>query len=107
SRGALLRGGSVAEGRLDLMPIKGPSRKSVETDAAAPLRQALAFGTFRIDHRLSQLFAGDRTVRLRPKTWAVLLYLVDRPHVLVTRDEILDAVWPDVAVTPDTLNKSI
>jgi hypothetical protein len=27
--------------------------------------------------------------------------------VLVTRDELLDAIWPDVAVTPDTLNKSI
>jgi DNA-binding winged helix-turn-helix (wHTH) protein len=27
--------------------------------------------------------------------------------VLVTKDELLDALWPDVAVTPDTLNKSI
>ncbi len=44
---------------------------------------------------------------MRPKTWAVLLYLVERPGVLVTREELLDAVWPDVAVTPDTLTKSI
>ncbi|HSP96429.1 MAG TPA: AAA family ATPase [Candidatus Dormibacteraeota bacterium] len=44
---------------------------------------------------------------LRPKTWAVLLYLAQRPGALVSRDEILDAVWPDVAVTPDTLTKSI
>lgn len=67
----------------------------------------LAFGTFRIDLRLSQLFDGDRAVRLRPKTWAVLVYLANRAQLLLPRDEILDAVWPDVAVTPETLNKSI
>jgi DNA-binding winged helix-turn-helix (wHTH) protein len=37
----------------------------------------------------------------------VLLYLAERPGVLVTREELLDAVWPGVAVTPDTLTKSI
>ena len=44
---------------------------------------------------------------MRPKTWAVLLYLVERPGALVTKEELLDAVWRDVAVTPDTLTKSI
>jgi hypothetical protein len=37
----------------------------------------------------------------------VLLYLAQRPAVLVSKDELLDAIWPDVAVTPDTLTKSI
>lgn len=36
-----------------------------------------------------------------------MLYLVERPGVLVTREELFDAVWPDVAVTPDTLSRSI
>jgi AAA ATPase-like protein len=35
------------------------------------------------------------------------LYLADRPGVLVTSEELLDAVWPNVAVTPNTLTKSI
>ena len=50
---------------------------------------------------------GAQVIALRPKTWSVLLYLAHRPGALVTKDELFDALWPDVAVTPDTLNKSI
>lgn len=57
--------------------------------------------------RAGQLLRDDQPVPLRPKTWAVLLYLAQRPAVLVSKDELLDAIWPDVAVTPDTLTKSI
>jgi DNA-binding winged helix-turn-helix (wHTH) protein len=89
------------------MPTKAPKRDVVDSAALRTRAEAVAFGTFRIDRRASQLFDGERAVPLRPKTWAVLLYLAERPKVLVTRDELLDAIWPDVAVTPDTLNKSI
>jgi DNA-binding winged helix-turn-helix (wHTH) protein len=34
-------------------------------------------------------------VRLRPKAFAVLRYLVQRPNRLVTKAELLHAVWPD------------
>src|SRR5262249_42280198 len=37
-------------------------------------------------------------IPLRPKTWAVLRYLVERPGNLVTKDELLDGIWPDVTV---------
>jgi DNA-binding winged helix-turn-helix (wHTH) protein len=53
------------------------------------------------------LVRDGRTIPLRPKTWGVLLYLAQRPGMLVSKDELLDVVWPDVAVTPDTLTKSI
>ncbi|MBX3028310.1 AAA family ATPase [bacterium] len=65
------------------------------------------FGAFRLDLRAGLLYRGAQPLPLRPKTWAVLLHLARRPGALVTRDELLDAVWPDVAVTPDTLTKSI
>ena len=67
----------------------------------------LAFSSFRLDLRSGRLLRKDRAIPLRPKTWAVLLYLAERPGALVTKDDLLDAVWPDVAVTPDTLTKSI
>jgi len=67
----------------------------------------LTFWPFHLDLRAGWLQRGSETIRLRPKTWAVLVHLAERPGVLVTRDELLDAVWPDVAVTPDTLTKSI
>jgi DNA-binding winged helix-turn-helix (wHTH) protein len=67
----------------------------------------IVFSSFRLDRRGGRLLHGGENVALRPKTWAVLLYLAERPGALVTKEELLDAVWPDVAVTPDTLTKSI
>ena len=69
--------------------------------------EAVRFLSFCLDRRGGRLTRAGRVVQLRPKTWAVLLYLVDHPGVLVTKEDLLDAVWPDVAVTPDTLTKSI
>ena len=68
---------------------------------------AITFSPFRLDLRRGLLLRGTKPIPLRPKTWAVLLYLAERPGVLVAKNELLDALWPDVAVTPDTLNKSI
>ena len=68
---------------------------------------SIDFLDFRIDRRGGRLARAGETIALRPKTWAVLLYLAERPGMLVTREDLLDAVWPDVAVTPDTLTKSI
>src|SRR5262245_17557391 len=68
---------------------------------------AIAFASYRLDLKGSRLLRGARAIPLRPKTWAVLLYLVEHPGALVTKDQLLDAVWADIAVTPDTINKSI
>jgi DNA-binding winged helix-turn-helix (wHTH) protein len=68
---------------------------------------SIYFGRFALDRRAGRLLNGDAEIRLRPKTWAVLVYLAERPGVLLSIDEILDAVWANVNITPDTLNKSI
>ncbi|MBV9494369.1 MAG: tetratricopeptide repeat protein [Acidobacteria bacterium] len=44
---------------------------------------------------------------LRPKTFQVLLYLLDHRDRNVAKEEILEAVWPATAVTDDTLVQSI
>jgi DNA-binding winged helix-turn-helix (wHTH) protein/tetratricopeptide (TPR) repeat protein len=77
------------------------------SDSTPDAPQSIAFADFRLDLRSGQLTQAGRPIPLRPKTWAVLCYLAERPGVLVKRDELFDAVWPDVAVTPDTLTKSI
>lgn len=68
---------------------------------------SIEFSPFVIDRRGGRLTRGGETVPLRPKTWAVLLHLATHPGALVTKEDLLDAVWPGVAVTPDTLTKSI
>src|SRR5215470_5581457 len=67
----------------------------------------IVFSSFRVDRRSGRLTRGGVPVPLRPKTWAVLLYLAERPGVLVTREELLDSLWPGVAVTPNTLLQSV
>jgi DNA-binding winged helix-turn-helix (wHTH) protein len=67
----------------------------------------IVFSSFRLDRKSGVLTHAGIPVPLRAKTWAVLVYLAERPGVLVTREELLNAVWPGVAVTPDTLTKSI
>ena len=48
---------------------------------------------------------GDETeeIPLRPKTFAVLRYLVEHPEQLVTKEELLDAVWAETVVGEDAL----
>ena len=67
----------------------------------------VADGAVTIDVPRGLLLRDGRPVKLRPKTWSVLLYLAERPGLLVTRDQLLDALWPGVAVTPETVSKSI
>src|SRR5580698_128552 len=44
---------------------------------------------------------------LEPKVFAVLVQLIARPGELLTRDQLLDAVWGHRYVTPSTLNRVI
>lgn len=56
------------------------------------------FAQFRLDAVNYQLWSGREAICLRPKTFEVLRYLVERPGQLVTKSALLDAMWPDVAV---------
>ena len=42
-------------------------------------------------------------VELRPQTFEVLRYLIENPDRLISKGELMSAVWPDVAVTDDSL----
>ncbi len=53
----------------------------------------IAFGTFRLDPAGRQLWRGSTVVPLRPKLFAALQYLVEHPGRLITREELLRAVW--------------
>ena len=68
---------------------------------------AIDFAPFHLDFRGGQLLRGSEPIALRPKTWSVLRYLAERPGMLVTKNDLLDAVWTDLAVTESVLSKSI
>jgi len=77
-----------------------------EVPQAAPA-SLIDFARFRLDLRAGRLMSEGEPIALRPKTWAVLQYLVSRPGVLVTKDDLLDAVWTDTSITEAVLGKSI
>ncbi|HYD46895.1 MAG TPA: AAA family ATPase, partial [Terriglobales bacterium] len=69
--------------------------------------EVIHFGIFRLDAAGQSLRRGEEEVPLRPKTWEVLRQLVGRPGQLITKDELIQRVWPGVAVTDGTLTQSI
>ncbi|TIQ24226.1 MAG: hypothetical protein E5X54_34575, partial [Mesorhizobium sp.] len=42
-------------------------------------------------------------VPLRPQSLAVLKHLIANANRVVTKDELLDTVWPGIAVTENSL----
>src|SRR5262245_7908687 len=71
------------------------------------LDKPVTFGEFRLDARNEQLWQGEQTVTLRPKAFAVLRHLVERRGQLVTKQQLLDAVWPGTFVTDAVLKDSV
>ena len=60
-----------------------------------------------LDQVHGSLFCEGEARTLRPKTFAILKYLAENPERLVSKDEIFASVWPNLAVTDDTLVQSI
>ena len=53
------------------------------------------------------LWRDAEAIVLSPKTLAVLHYLVTHPDRLVSKDELLDAVWPETAVSDAVVRVAI
>jgi len=62
------------------------------------------FGAFTLDLERGFLRRGDADVPLRPKAFDALTYLVVRHGKLVTKAELIAAVWPDTSVTDNSLS---
>src|SRR5262245_9877276 len=65
------------------------------------------FGPFAVDLANACLWRGTEAVTLSPKAFDVLHYLVQHPNRVVTKDELLDAVWPETAVTDAVVRVAI
>ena len=50
---------------------------------------------------------GEQLISLRPKTFQTLLYLVEHRNRVVSKDELLDAVWADTVVDESVLSQCI
>jgi TolB-like protein/DNA-binding winged helix-turn-helix (wHTH) protein/Tfp pilus assembly protein PilF len=69
--------------------------------------RSFRFGEYTLDLARGSLRAGDRVLALRPKSFAVLAYLVENAGRLVSKDELMEAVWADVVVSDESLVKCV
>src|SRR5687767_11108939 len=65
------------------------------------------FGPFRLDPAEHILLRDGLAVSLRPKEFAVLLALVEHHGRLMTKDDLLQQVWPGQFVEEGNLNRHI
>ena len=65
--------------------------------------QTRSFDGFTLDLTRGCLLRGDEEIKLRPKSFGVLKYLTENSGRLVSKDELIQAVWQDTFVTDNSL----
>jgi len=71
------------------------------------LNEEFKVGAWLVEPSLNSVTCDGTTVRLEPKVMGVLLCLAEHPGQTVSRETLLQAVWPDTFVTDDVLKHSI
>lgn len=64
-------------------------------------------GDWLVEPTLNRLSRGDEAARIEPKLMDVLRLLAERPGVVLSKDEIADAVWSDTFITESVITRAI
>lgn len=73
----------------------------------SPEKQIYRFEDVEVNLLHSSLKRGEQEHHLRRKTFQVLIYLLEQRERLVTKNELIENIWKDTAVTDDTLVQCI
>src|SRR6185369_1086064 len=66
-----------------------------------------AFGEFVLDERLYQLRRNGTVVKVEPKVFDVLAHLIRHRDRVVSKDELLQALWPGEHVSDSVLPRCV
>jgi len=75
--------------------------------ATSTSRADFRLGDWLVRPSLATIERGTEAVHVTPRSMAVLVYLADAGGAVVSRNELLDAVWPGMSVTPDALSQCV
>jgi TolB-like protein/DNA-binding winged helix-turn-helix (wHTH) protein/Tfp pilus assembly protein PilF len=70
-------------------------------------RHVLRIGVWRVDPALDEISKEGTTVKLEPRTMRLLVYLAEHAGEVVSVDQLLDHVWKDVVVTPNSVYHAV
>lgn len=79
----------------------------MESKPADEPKRGYTFGPFVVDAVRLRLWKDGRLVPVTAKPFEVLLVLLERRDRVVTKDELLDRVWPDATVQENNLARQI
>jgi len=66
-----------------------------------------AFGDYELDSEARTLRCHDQRIPVQSKAFDLLAYLIERRARVVSADELLDALWPGLHVTPAALSTAV
>jgi transcriptional activator of cad operon len=69
--------------------------------------KVLRIGAWRVDPELDEMSRDGTTVKLEARAMRVLICLAERTGQVVSVDELLEVVWRDVVVTPDSVYQAV
>ncbi|MGE0288229.1 MAG: winged helix-turn-helix domain-containing protein [Bradyrhizobium sp.] len=67
----------------------------------------LRFGPFQLDEAGRVFMCARQEVPLQPRVFDLLVYLIRNQDRVVSKDELLEAVWPSVTVTDNSLQRAV
>ncbi len=65
------------------------------------------FDEIEIDEQNLRVTVGPEVRQLEPKTFRLLLFLVENPGRVLSKDEIMASVWPDAVVSDNSLARAV
>jgi DNA-binding winged helix-turn-helix (wHTH) protein len=94
-----------------LRNLQGKSKRipktSVSTASSQTTNCIYYFGPFSLNEVEQQLLRNGEPVRLAPKAFAVLCVLIHNRGCLVTKEKLLEEVWPDAFVEEANLSVNV
>lgn len=90
-----------ASAALGLEPVAIPSSPTnaklppaVPTSPSNPTEKTIRFAGFEVDLAAGELRQNGNRIRLQEQPFQILVYLLDRPGKVVTREELRQKLWP-------------
>ena len=74
---------------------------------SSAVHRTYSFGEFTLDLDRGALLKAGADIKLRPKSFEMLSYLVERHGLLVSKYELLNAIWGHTVVTEDAITHCV
>jgi DNA-binding winged helix-turn-helix (wHTH) protein len=87
--------------------FQSPDTEKLSADPATAAPTEISFGPFRLLPAQFLLLEGDELVRLGSRALEILVSLLERPGEVVTKQELMARVWPNIFVEPANLTVHI